>query len=79
MIKFKYNDGGRANAGYKGTCGDCAVRAIAIASGKPYKEVYTELNKIVNELRSDGKITYSKTVRKRLLEVGLKNWQLENI
>lgn len=63
MTKFKYNDGGRADAGYKGTCGDCAIRAIAIASEKPYKEVYTELSKIVNELKTDGKITYSKTIR----------------
>ena len=59
MIKFKYNDGGRADAGYKGTCGDCATRAIAIATGKPYKEVYTELNKICNELKLDGKIKWT--------------------
>ncbi len=40
MIKWKYNDGGRADAGYRGYTGDCVTRAIAIASGKPYKEVY---------------------------------------
>lgn len=28
---FVYDDGGRAAAGYKGTTGDCACRAVAIA------------------------------------------------
>lgn len=37
------NDGGRAAAGYKGKAGDCVCRAIAIASGKPYQEVYDVL------------------------------------
>ena len=40
---FNYNDGGRAAAGYRGNTGDCVVRAIAIATGKPYKEVYNAL------------------------------------
>ncbi len=39
-IKFERNDGGRAAAGYKGSTGDCVVRAVAIASGRPYQEVY---------------------------------------
>lgn len=34
------DDGGRAAAGYKGYTGDCGVRAIAIATGMPYQEVY---------------------------------------
>jgi len=43
MMNFKYNDGGRAEAGYKGDTGDCVCRAIAIATGKPYQEVYDAL------------------------------------
>jgi len=39
-----YNDGGRKNAGFKGSTGDCACRAISIISGKPYAEVYKDLN-----------------------------------
>ena len=39
-----YSDGGRAAAGFKGHTGDCSVRAIAIATGRPYKEVYDDLN-----------------------------------
>jgi len=43
-MKFIKNDGGRLDAGYKGTAGDCVVRSIAIISGKPYQEVYDALN-----------------------------------
>lgn len=45
-MKWVYDDGGRADAGYKGIAGDCVCRAFAIASGKPYKEVY----KLINDL-----------------------------
>jgi len=37
---FVYNDGGRKEAGFNGYTGDCVIRAIAIATGKPYREVY---------------------------------------
>lgn len=39
-MKFQYNDGGRTAAGYTGNAGDCVCRSIAIASGRPYSEVY---------------------------------------
>jgi len=42
-MTFVYHDGGRAEAGYKGKAGDCVCRAICIASGRPYKEVYDRL------------------------------------
>lgn len=42
-LMFEKNDGGRALAGYKGDAGDCVVRAIAIATEKPYSEVYEAL------------------------------------
>lgn len=42
---FKQNDGGRADAGYKGNAGDCVCRSIAIATGLPYEEVYARLAK----------------------------------
>lgn len=44
-MKYNYNDGGRLNAGYKGTASDCVCRAIAIATNKPYNEVYEVLAK----------------------------------
>ncbi len=46
---FVFNDGGRAAAGYKGTTGDCVCRAIAIATGKPYQEVYFALSAMLKD------------------------------
>jgi hypothetical protein len=43
MLDFNYNDGGRTEAGFKGSAGDCVCRAIAIASGRPYAEIYSRL------------------------------------
>ena len=42
-MDFKYNDGGRAQSGYKGYAGDCVTRSIAIVTGKTYTEVYARL------------------------------------
>lgn len=42
-IDYIFDDGGRAEAGFKGSAGDCVTRAIAIATGKPYREVYDDL------------------------------------
>lgn len=44
-MTFQYNDGGREAAGFKGYAGDCVARAITIASGRPYAEVYARLAK----------------------------------
>lgn len=52
-MEFNYNDGGRANAGYKGYTGDCVCRAITIASGLPYEQVYKSL--------SNGNLTQRKS------------------
>ena len=40
MAKYEYNDGGREAAGFKGSAGDCAVRALSIVTGREYNEVY---------------------------------------
>jgi hypothetical protein len=42
-MKFIYDDGGRKEAGFKGKAGDCVCRAISIASGSPYIEVWQRL------------------------------------
>lgn len=42
-IEFVYTDGGREKAGFKGTTGDCVIRAIAVATEKDYKEVYNDI------------------------------------
>ena len=52
-MKYEYNDGGRSEAGYKGSTGDCVVRAISIASQRPYEEVYELVNSYaLNEYKS---------------------------
>tara|TARA_R100001443_G_scaffold6620_1_gene15543 strand:+ start:23045 stop:23494 length:450 start_codon:yes stop_codon:yes gene_type:complete len=42
MVTFQLNDGGRS-AYFKGQAGDCVTRAVTIASGLDYKEVYDTL------------------------------------
>ena len=69
-MQFIYNDGGRKQAGYKGTTGDCVARAIAIASGLPYKEVYDALaNGNANQRKS--KHTRKTTGHKRSARNGI--------
>ncbi len=43
-LPWVWSDGGRKAAGFKGTTGDCVVRAIAIATGRDYREVYDDLH-----------------------------------
>jgi len=43
MLPFVKTDGGRAKAGFRGTCGDCGTRALAIAGEHEYKEVYKHI------------------------------------
>lgn len=42
-MKFVYDDGGRSKY-YKGHTGDCVTRAIAIGTGRDYKEIYDLVN-----------------------------------
>jgi hypothetical protein len=42
---FRFDDGGRAAAGYRGKAGDCVVRAIAIATQRPYQQIYERVNR----------------------------------
>jgi hypothetical protein len=44
MLIWTWNDGGRKDAGYKGQANDCTCRAITIVSGRPYEEIYSDLN-----------------------------------
>ena len=53
---FQLNDGGREDAGFKGSAGDCVVRSIAIAAEIPYMRVYEDLrlaNESYAQLRND--------------------------
>ena len=42
-MEWVFNDGGRTRAGRRGLTGDCVCRAVSIATGKPYTEVYETL------------------------------------
>jgi hypothetical protein len=79
IMKFKYNDGGRAEAGFKGFTGDCVCRAIAIATERPYKEIYDLINEYGKKervgkhqrSRSNARTgVYIKTIRKIMSDLG---------
>ena len=78
-MRFEYDDGGRSQAGYCGTTGDCTCRAIAIAAQLPYQDVYDFLNKqagyqrITRKQRKRGSARtgiYKSTIRRALTEMG---------
>jgi hypothetical protein len=74
------DDGGREAAGFKGKTGDCVVRAVAIATGLPYRQVYDELFEMQRQRRPrknergsnrsprDG--VFKDTTKKYLAELG---------
>ncbi len=55
------HDGGRKAAGFKGEAGDCATRAIAIATGHEYRQVYDRLNVIIKAAPLGGRKGQKKT------------------
>jgi len=73
MCDFKFNDGGRSKY-FKGKdAGDCVTRAISIATGKDYKEVYNAMaNGMmgIGEQRSARNGVKKKVYHKYLLENG---------
>ena len=48
-------DGGRNQAGFSGTTGDCVCRAIAIAAQRPYAEVYELINQAAKTERTGSR------------------------
>lgn len=64
-MKWKFNDGGRSEY-FKGTGGDCVARAISIASGIDYMEVYNRLAEGVQTQRK-SKRSSSSTGKKTAL------------
>lgn len=72
---WKWDDGGRVTAGYKAGAGDCVVRSIAIATGKPYRQVYDGINALRDSMRqtlrvrkSSARDGVSRVVYERYLE-----------
>jgi hypothetical protein len=69
-MEFQFNDGGRAEAGYKGKTGDCVCRAICIITGKPYQEVYDRLAE-GNATQRRGKYEKESKAGKRTASKGI--------
>ncbi len=57
MLEFIWNDGGRAAAGFVGLAGDCVTRAIAIATGTSYRDIYRELGEASKKSPRGGVVT----------------------
>lgn len=53
-MKIKYNDGGRSKYFTASKVGDCVTRAVAIATGRDYKEIYNEIAKLVGYTPRNG-------------------------
>ncbi len=62
-LEFKYNDGGRELAGYKGDAGDCVTRAIAIVTDLGYQKVYDDLNALSKTERVTKRLGVRSTAR----------------
>ena len=78
-MRWIYNDGGRAEAGFKGITDDCCCRAFAIATQRPYREVYDLINEIgkANKKHADNRSTartgvYSDDAKKVAEALGMK-------
>ena len=74
-MKFIYDDGGRKEAGFKGTTGDCVCRSVSIATGLPYSEVYKLINEFgKKECRKDKSSArtgvYKATIRRIMEHLG---------
>ena len=73
MTKWVYNDGGRAQSGFKGVANDCVTRAIAVITGRPYCEVYKDLARYeqqVTGVRSARNGISKKAYKKYLTDQG---------
>lgn len=75
MSEYVYSDGGRSEAGYKGTTGDCAARAIAIATGESYQSIYDAINELAelerprkNARRSNARLGVRRSIVDQLLK-----------
>lgn len=65
-MRFNFNDGGRSQYFKATKVGDCVTRAIAITSGRDYKEVYNLIRKTTGETPRNG--VHTKTAKfKRLM------------
>lgn len=70
-MRFVYSDGGRSKYFKAKNVGDCGVRAVALATGRDYKEVYLALKKL-NHGKSCRNGTPRDVVKKYMASAGWK-------
>ena len=66
-MRVVIDDGGRAASGYKGEANDCVCRAIAIATERPYQEIYDAL-KALMEPGKRGRSGVEELTQHKLME-----------
>ena len=64
-LQLKFDDGGRAKAGYKGKAGDCVVRSIAIVTGLSYNKIYNDLYEENEIFRITSKTKLARSLKKK--------------
>ena len=73
-MDFIWNDGGRAACGFVGLAGDCVTRAISIATGVVYRDVYEQLGVLCEKSPRSG--VRIDVANKYLTE---RNWQRQSV
>lgn len=75
-MKVVITDGGRSAAGLSGRSRDCVVRAIAIATQRPYTEVASEIDRLADNEYFDGSDSQH-GVHKKLIKdyLGAAGWR----
>ena len=79
-IGYRWNDGGRRAAGFRGDAGDCVARAMAIVTGREYGECYKALanaNASLGRPRSARNGVLKKAYEKVFEEFGLVKFTLK--
>lgn len=69
-MEYKYNDGGRSKYFKALKVRDCVTRAIAITSGRDYKEVYELVHKATGKTARNGVFTKSVKFKRLMAELG---------
>ncbi len=78
-LRFEWHDGGRIAAGFSGYTGDCVTRAITIASGKPYREIYDDLFEAHDRSPRNGigpEVTKQYLTQHGFVRIGLYEWDM---
>lgn len=77
-MRWVQTDGGRSEAGFTGEARDCVCRSIAVATERPYREVYEAINRLgrkehasASRRRSSARLGVQKqTLRRYMAELG---------